>query len=191
MKLIVGLGNPGSQYIATRHNIGFRAVEKLARNLRAMEQGKRWHGVVARAAFAAEKVFILKPHTYMNDSGRAVAAAVRELSPDNVDILIVLDDLALPLGTLRFRPQGSDGGQKGMQSIIQALGHNNIPRLRLGIGADSPLTPRDFVLESFLPEETTLVDTLIEHSAQAMELWIRRGIVTAMNQYNGPVDPEQ
>lgn len=190
MKLIVGLGNPGSQYTATRHNVGFQAVDKFSRNLRATDQAKRWHGLAAKTSFAGEKVFILKPQTYMNDSGKAVAAAVQELNPDNADILIVLDDIALPLGTLRFRPQGSDGGQNGMKSIIQVLGQN-IPRLRLGIGADSPLIPRDFVLNPFLPGETKLVETMIDQGARAIELWVRRGIITAMNQYNGHVDPSQ
>ena len=99
--------------------------------MKATDLGRRWHGVVARASFAGEKVYILKPQTYMNLSGRAVAAAVRELDLDIDDILIVYDDLALPLGTLRFRPRGSDGGQKGMRSVLEHLGHQNVPRLRL------------------------------------------------------------
>ena len=123
MKLIVGLGNPGAEYASTRHNIGFRAVDAYAKNLRGLSQRRRWHGVATEAAFAGEKIHILQPMTYMNDSGRAVAAAIKELNPDWKDILIVFDDLALPLGTLRFRCRGSDGGQKGMLSILQAIGH--------------------------------------------------------------------
>lgn len=187
MKLVVGLGNPGAQYVNTRHNVGFMAVEKLAENLRASEQGRRWHGVLARAGFAGEKVYILKPQTYMNNSGRAVAAAVRELNFDTSDILVVYDDLALPLGSLRFRPQGSDGGQKGMLSIIQVLG-NKVPRLRLGIGADSDLIPRDFVLEPFTQGETAHVQEMIDTGAKAIELWIRRGIFEAMNRYNSKIN---
>lgn len=191
MKLIVGLGNPGAQYVRTRHNLGFRAVELFASNFRALDRGKRWHGVVASGTFAGEKVYILQPQTYMNDSGRAVAAAVRELNPDNIDILIVYDDLVLPLGMLRFRLRGSDGGQKGMRSILQALGHQHVPRLRLGIGADSPLPPREFVLAPFSQDEFNLVELMLERSVLAMEMWLRRGITEAMNRFNGPVQPDK
>lgn len=188
MKLIVGLGNPGSQYADTRHNLGFMAVEKLAYSLRARDLGRRWHGVLARASFAGRKIYMLKPQTYMNNSGKAVAAALRELNPDFQDVLIVYDDLALPLGTLRFRLRGSAGGQKGMLSILQALGHQDVPRLRLGIGADSCLTPKEFVLQSFSRAENAVAEAMLEQSIRALELWIHRGIVPAMNRYNGSVE---
>lgn len=187
MKLIVGLGNPGSEYVNTRHNIGFMAVERLAHSMRAKDMGRRWHGVLARASFAGTHVYMLKPQTYMNNSGSAVTAAVKELKPDLENLLIVFDDLALPLGTLRFRLRGSDGGQKGMLSIIQALGHQDVPRLRLGIGADSLLIPRDFVLQRFSQGETAMVEAMLLQSTRAMELWVHRGIRPAMNRYNGPV----
>src|SRR5690554_1795639 len=176
MKLVAGLGNPGPHYQNTRHNVGFMVVERLAREMKATDLGRRWHSVVARASFAGEKVYILKPQTYMNLSGRAVAAAVGELSLDYEDILIVYDDLALPLGTLRFRPRGSDGGQKGMRSILEHIGHQNVPRLRLGIGADSPLTPREFVLEPFSRDELPLLKAMVEQGAQAIEYWLYRGM---------------
>ncbi|MDD4768848.1 MAG: aminoacyl-tRNA hydrolase [Eubacteriales bacterium] len=188
MKLIVGLGNPGAEYASTRHNIGFRAVDAYAKNLRGLSQRRRWHGVATEAAFAGEKIHILQPMTYMNDSGRAVAAAIKELNPDWKDILIVFDDLALPLGTLRFRCRGSDGGQKGMLSILQAIGHQELPRLRLGIGADSLLIPRDFVLQPFDQHELTLVDAMLAQAARAIELWMYRGIAAAMSRYNGQVE---
>jgi len=193
MKLIVGLGNPGSEYAATRHNVGFMVIDQLARTMRITDLGKRWHGVAARALYAGEKVYILKPHTYMNNSGKAVAAAIRELNPQEEDIIIAYDELALPLGTLRFRPSGSDGGQKGMRSILQTLGHQRIPRLRLGIGAaaDSPLTPRDYVLSSFSKEEQPLLEAMLDQGAQALALWLHRGIGPAMNKYNGAVELKQ
>jgi PTH1 family peptidyl-tRNA hydrolase len=191
MKLIVGLGNPGTEYLFTRHNAGFRAVDILAKNLRGRELGRRWHGVVTTAAFAGEKVYILKPMTYMNDSGRAVAAAVKEINPDWEDVLIVFDDIALPLGTLRFRHSGSDGGQKGMLSILQAFGHQEVPRLRLGIGADSLLIPRDFVLQPFDSLELALAEKMLAQAAKAIELWIFRGITAAMSRYNGQVQPDE
>lgn len=188
MKLIVGLGNPGSEYAGTRHNTGFRAVDAFAKSLRGISQCRRWHGVATEAVFAGEKVFILKPMTYMNDSGRAVAAAIRELNPQWEDILIVFDDIALPLGTLRFRRRGSDGGQKGMFSILQAIGHQELPRLRLGIGADSLLIPRDFVLQPFAQHELDLVEAMLAQAARAIGLWMYRGITAAMSMYNGPVE---
>lgn len=186
MKLIVGLGNPGPQYQETRHNAGFMVVDRLASGMRATDLARRWHGVVARATFASEKVYILKPQTFMNVSGRSVAAAIRELNPDNQDILIVYDDLALPLGTLRFRPQGSDGGQKGMRSILECLGHQNVPRLRLGIGADTGLTPREFVLKPFSKAELPLLQAMVEQGTEAIQLWLHRGMNAAMNKFNGP-----
>jgi len=191
VKLIVGLGNPGAEYVDTRHNAGFRAVDILAKNLRGRELGRRWHGVATAAAFAGEKIYVLKPMTYMNDSGRAVAAAVKEINPDWEDILIVYDDIALPLGTLRFRRSGSDGGHKGMLSILQAFGHQEVPRLRLGIGADSLLIPRDFVLQPFDRHQLVLVEEMLGQAAKAIELWMFRGITAAMSRYNGQVQPDE
>lgn len=187
MKLIVGLGNPGCQYHNTRHNVGFMVVDRLAQGMRAIDLGRRWHGVTARASFAGNKVYILKPQTYMNDSGRAVVAALRELNLNNCDILIVYDDLALPLGTLRFRSGGSDGGQKGIRSILEQVGHQDVPRLRLGIGADSPLTPREFVLRPFFEEELPLLENMVDQGVQAVEIWLHRGMGPAMNRFNGPI----
>jgi PTH1 family peptidyl-tRNA hydrolase len=188
MKLIVGLGNPGAEYADTRHNIGFRAVDAFTKGLRGQSKLRRWHGMVTEASFAGDKVHVLKPLTYMNDSGRAVAAAIRELNPQWEDILIVFDDIALPLGTLRFRRRGSDGGQKGMFSILQAIGHQELPRLRLGIGADSLLPPRDFVLQQFTTQEVPLVEAMVTKAAGAIGLWMYRGITLAMSQNNGPVE---
>lgn len=184
MKLVVGLGNPGSEYASTRHNIGFRAVERFARGLTKPSSSYRWQGLLTEATFGGEKIYILQPRTYMNNSGRAVAAALRHLNPDWEDILIVYDDIALPLGTLRFRRKGSAGGQKGMLSILQAVGHQELPRLRLGVGADSLLPPRDFVLQPFAQHERELVETMLDHAAQAIDLWMFRGIVAAMNKFN-------
>lgn len=191
MKLIVGLGNPGSKYACTRHNIGFRAVEAVAGNLRVASRCRRWHGMVTKANFAGIPIYLLQPMTYMNDSGRAVAAAVRELNIEWENILIVFDDIALPLGMLRFRRRGSDGGQKGMLSILQSLGHQELPRLRLGIGADSPLIPRDFVLQPFASHELALVDAMLAEAAKAIVLWTYRGINLAMSRFNGLVGPDE
>lgn len=189
MKLIVGLGNPGRRDERTRHNIGFETATRLAYGLKAADLGRRWHGVVAEADFAGEKVFILKPQTYMNNSGKAVAAALRELNLPLENTLIIYDDLALPLGTLRFRPGGSDGGQKGMRSIIEQLGEN-VPRLRLGIGADSALTPQEFVLSPFDSAELHLLEAMLNRAVMAVKCWLDEGITAAMNKFNGPVPPD-
>lgn len=186
MKLIVGLGNPGAEYASTRHNIGFRAVTAYGDSLPRKDQYQCWRGQVIEAAFAGERIFILQPMTYMNDSGRSVAAAIKDLNPDWEDILVVYDDIALPLGTLRFRCRGSAGGQKGMLSILQSLGHQELPRLRLGTGADSPLPPREFVLAPFAQEELPLVEAMLVQATKAIDLWMFRGIAAAASRYNGP-----
>lgn len=187
MKLVIGLGNPGPRYIKTRHNYGFMAVDALAGRLRASDQGRRWRGVVARATYNETEFWLLKPHTYMNLSGLAVAAAVKELNCPFEDILVICDDLALDLGVVRFRARGSAGGQKGLASVIDALGTAEFARLRLGIGADSHLIPRDFVLDNFQPDELTLVNKVLNHAVEGVLTWSGQGIEQAMASFNGPV----
>lgn len=187
MKLVVGLGNPGPEYEKTRHNIGFMVVDALARRLRAEDLGRKWHGVAARAFRGGQEIYILKPSTYMNLSGRAVLAAKSQLTLPLQEILVVSDDLALPVGTLRFRPRGSSGGQKGLQSIIDTLGSSDFPRLRLGIGADSPLVPKDFVLEAFSAQEEPEIEQTIARAVQGIECWLARGMEPTMARFNGAV----
>ena len=187
-KLIVGLGNPGTRYAATRHNAGFRVVDALAAQTRASEGGKRWHGLTAKINISGETVWLLKPQTYMNRSGRSVAAAVAQLKLPLDKVLVVCDDLALPLGVLRFRAGGSSGGQKGMESIVDALDSQEFCRLRIGIGADSQLTPRDFVLNSFEADELVLLEKVIGEAVSGCITWIHLGIYAAMNKHNGNVD---
>jgi PTH1 family peptidyl-tRNA hydrolase len=187
MKLVVGLGNPGPEYENTRHNIGFMVVDALARRLRAEGLGRKWQGVAARAFRGGQEIFILKPSTYMNLSGRAVLAAQNQLALPLQEILIVSDELALPVGTLRFRPRGSSGGQKGLQSIIDSLGSSEFPRLRLGIGPDSPLIPKDFVLENFSAQEVPEIEQTMTRAVQGIEHWLARGIEPTMARFNGAV----
>jgi PTH1 family peptidyl-tRNA hydrolase len=185
MKVIVGLGNPGTQYRQTRHNVGFEVVGRLARRLQAPLPKVKFEGEISEVAIGDEKVLLLTPLTYMNASGASVLA-VRDfykLSPEH--ILVICDDLALPLGKLRLRAKGSSGGQKGLEDILRRLGTEEVPRLRVGIG---PLPPgRDaaqFVLARFTREEQPVIDAALDRAADAAVVWVEQGIVAAMNQFN-------
>ncbi len=134
MKLVVGLGNPGTKYQGTRHNIGFELVDRLARGGSSSTFSRKFEGLVAEIEIDYRRVMLLKPETFMNLSGRSVGQAVRFLKLPLTDILVVCDDLSLPLGKLRLRPGGSDGGQKGLRDITNHLGTDQFPRLRIGIG---------------------------------------------------------
>jgi PTH1 family peptidyl-tRNA hydrolase len=195
-KLVVGLGNPGRRYADTRHNLGWRVIDELARAWRLEDEKVRCGGLLLaggavtrkRAQRPSGNVQLFKPLTYMNESGCAVADLVRECGVDLRDILVVLDDLNLPLGLLRMRAGGSAGGHRGVESVMLHLGTEEFPRLRLGIGplpAEGP--GRDFVLSPFEPEEVPLVERLIEQAARAAECWVKEGLEAAMCRYNGPV----
>lgn len=185
MKLIAGLGNPGVKYSSTRHNMGFMVVDVLAARLRAREAGKRWRGVIAQAESGGETIILLKPHTFMNNSGVSVGMAVRALDLPLSRLLVVCDDLALPLGMLRFRTRGSSGGQKGLESIICDLVTDNIPRLRVGIEAETMLTAREYVLRPFATEQQQLVEKVIQRAVAGCITWLTQGIDDAMNLHNG------
>jgi PTH1 family peptidyl-tRNA hydrolase len=198
MKLIVGLGNPGREYVGTRHNIGFEVIDALAARLgwigraddfdrlaRSNFDGLTMDGSFSIPAGGVEKLLLLKPLTYMNLSGRAVqvAMAFYQLSP--ADIMIVLDDLALPCGKLRIRPGGSNGGHNGLKDIERALGTSQYPRLRLGIDVPPPFLPgKDYVLGRFAPEQRKVMNAAVERSVSALLTWIEKGINAAMNQFN-------
>lgn len=186
--LIVGLGNPGSEYASHRHNIGFRAVEALARAhglTFRREKGSKAH--VASGQIGGREVILAKPQTFMNLSGQAVGRVHRahKISPEN--LLVVYDDLDLPLGRLRLRPEGGSGGHKGMRSILDSLGTQAFPRLRVGI--DRPpgrMDPAEYVLQPFAEEERPLLPELLERAVAATECWLAEGIVAAMDRFNRP-----
>ena len=197
MKLVVGLGNPERSYNGTRHNVGFEVIDRLAEKLgwvaagefdrmaRTKFDGLLYDGSLARTSGESERLVLLKPTTYMNLSGQAVQATMGfyQMKPD--DVMVVLDDLALPCGKLRIRPGGSDGGHNGLRDIQRALGTNEYPRLRLGIDAPPPPVPgKQYVLGKFSPEQRKLVDPAVTRAASAIVTWIDRGIETAMNQFN-------
>ncbi len=214
MFLVVGLGNPGRKYAATRHNLGFRIVECLA---------QRWHLAfntsdpdyrLATGKYQGQSVTLLQPLTYMNLSGQAITAWSRASGYTVVDssqpatgdcpgddssvgdlcsverarLIVVCDDLALPLGALRIRAKGSAGGQKGLASILEAIGSEMIPRVRLGVaGADCTIEPEDwadYVLSEFSPDEFKSVETVITYAADAIECLLSSGIETAVSRFN-------
>jgi peptidyl-tRNA hydrolase, PTH1 family len=199
MRLVVGLGNPGSEYVGTRHNVGFEVVEALAARLgwigkpdqfRKMARNKfdglALDGRIGLASGGEEKLLLLEPMTYMNVSGRSVRAALDfyQLSPP--DVMIVLDDLALPAGRLRLRGAGSSGGHNGLKDIERALGTKDYPRLRIGIDPKPPFVPQaDYVLQRFTPEQRKQVDDAIARACGAVVTWADKGIEAAMNQFNG------
>lgn len=188
MKLIVGLGNPGPEYAATRHNVGWRVAEGLAVRAGGAGWREKFDAAVAEVRLADEKVALARPLTYMNRSGLAVRPMLDFWKVESGDLLIVLDDMYLDAGRLRLRPDGSAGGHNGLASIIQALGHDRFPRLRVGIGPAPRVEHHaDFVLSPFTKAEKPLVDEAIIQAADACECWIRYGLSEAMNRFNGTV----
>ncbi len=186
IKLVVGLGNPGAKYQETRHNIGFELVDRLARGGRGAAFSRKFDGLLAEAEIDFRRVLLLKPETFMNLSGRSVGQVVRFYKLALSDILVVCDDLSLPLGKLRIRPGGSDGGQKGLRDIAAHLGTDQFPRLRIGIGDQDDVDAVDFVLSRFRSAERPIIDDALILATQAVAVWVTQGIDTAMNRFNGP-----
>ncbi|MCS6816922.1 MAG: aminoacyl-tRNA hydrolase [Blastocatellia bacterium] len=185
MKLIVGLGNPGHAYARTRHNLGFRVVDRLAEILGASIERQEAHALIGAAQAEGVSLLLAKPQTYMNRSGHAVGELVRRYEIPLEDLLVVLDDLDLPLGTIRIRRKGSAGGHRGLLSVIEALTSTAFPRLRLGIRPHAPIADTvAFVLSPFEPDEEPIVEAMIERAAAAALLWVREGIEKAMAEFN-------
>ena len=180
-RLIVGLGNPGREYALTRHNVGFMVLDKLALRSRATwRKEKQWKAEVA----ASENVVYCKPTSYMNLSGSPVSAVARFYKVDPAETLVVFDDLALPLGKLRLRPEGSAGGHNGMQSILEHLGTQTVPRLRIGIGEAGRADMVGHVLGRFGPEELPELEIALERAADTIAFAQNRGLQAALNQFN-------
>jgi len=192
MKLVVGLGNPERSYVGTRHNVGFEVVDQLASRLGWMKPGDfdrvaktKFDGLAFDGVIGNEKLVLLKPLTYMNLSGKAVAAAAGFFQLSPTDIMVVLDDLALPVGRLRLRVSGSSGGHNGLKDIERALNTNQYPRLRIGIDPAPPrVAGRDYVLGKFTPEQRELLEPALGRACGAIVTWIDKGIEAAMNQFN-------
>ena len=187
--LIVGLGNPGREYRLTRHNIGFMCLDRLADRLGVAFTRVESRALVAKAVYQSNRLVLAKPQTYMNLSGQAVSALARFYKVPLEHLLIAYDDVDLPLGTLRLRPGGSSAGQKGMQSIIERLGSQDFPRLRLGIGRPpGRMDAASYVLQEFHPGEAELLDATLVRAGDAILTFIVEDLVTAMNRYNGTME---
>jgi PTH1 family peptidyl-tRNA hydrolase len=185
-KLVVGLGNPGSKYEGTRHNIGFQVIDRLAEGGSRASFSRKFDGLVAEIEIDFRRVTLLKPETFMNLSGRSVAQAMRFYKLQPTDLLVLCDDLSLPLGKLRIRGGGSDGGQKGLRDITAHLGTEEFPRLRIGIGQRGETDASDFVLSRFRSAERPVIDDALILAAQAVAVWTTQGLDAAMNRFNGP-----
>lgn len=187
MKLIVGLGNPGLRYAHTRHNVGFDTVEAFASRRGWAWSGRRMHAVLAEGMTGTEKVLLAKPQTYMNDSGLAVGELVRFYKLDLADLLVVCDDLDLPLGRVRLRARGAAGGQHGLESIIRHLGGDTrFPRLRIGVGRPAQGRDQniDFLLSRPSGDERIELDRACERAAEAIAVFLAGGVEAAMNRFN-------
>jgi PTH1 family peptidyl-tRNA hydrolase len=183
-KLIVGLGNPGRKYTHNRHNVGFQCLDRLAQAHGLSFTQRRAKASLALGKIADVRVVLAKPLTYMNHSGQAVRPLVNFYKLSLEDILVIHDDLDLPLGTTRLRPEGGSGGHKGMRSIIEALGSQAFPRLRVGIGRPPGNDAVSYVLSDFTADEQITLESVYERVVAAVELFLREGIETAMNAYN-------
>ena len=181
--LIAGLGNPGSQYARNRHNAGFIVVDELHAAYKFGPWKAKFEGLLSEGSLGGRKTYLLKPQTYMNLSGESVSALGHFYKIEPSQVLVVLDDLALPLGRLRLREKGSAGGHNGLRSLIEHLGTNEIPRLRVGIGAAAGETV-GHVLGRFSPAERPVVEESVERAADAVEFALSHDFPAAMNRYN-------
>jgi PTH1 family peptidyl-tRNA hydrolase len=190
LKLIVGLGNPGSEYRETRHNVGFMVIDALAARWRVSDQWReKFEALQIKTMVGAEPVIIAKPVTFMNLSGQAVAAVAGFYKVDAADVFVVTDDVALPLGRLRARRDGGAGGHNGLKSIIQHLATQAFPRMRVGVGrGDGRRDLADHVLGRFEPDERDTVSAAVLRAADATEMFLSDGIERVMNAFNAAND---
>jgi PTH1 family peptidyl-tRNA hydrolase len=188
MKIVVGLGNPGSRYAATRHNVGYAVIDSLAESPQVSRFQGRFQAQVAEWSDGPEKVLLAKPETFMNLSGRSVRKLVDFYQVPPEALLVVCDDVNLPLGKLRVRGRGSHGGHNGLRDIQNHLGTSEYPRLRIGVGRPGEEGGPglvDHVLGRFRPSEQAVMADAVERAAQAVVVWVGQGTEVCMNQYNG------
>ena len=187
--IIVGLGNPGRAYRETRHNIGFMLLSRLADRLGVEFSRMESKSLVTKGDYKGHRLILVKPMTYMNLSGQAVSSLVRFYKVPLENLLVAYDDIDLPVGTQRLRPYGGAGGHKGMQSIIQQLGTNEYPRLRLGIGRPpGKKSAAGYVLKDFSAEETEFLPVILDHGVETTLTYVTDGIDIAMNKYNSSME---
>jgi len=185
LKVVVGLGNPGRKYIATRHNVGYAVVDSLAAGSRCGRFQERFQAQVAELQDDPHRILLVKPETFMNLSGRCVREVVDFYQVLLTDLLVVCDDFNLPLGKLRARARGTHGGHNGLRDIQNHLGTTDYPRLRIGVEAPREKDAVDHVLGRFRPAERPVIVEAVAKAAQAVGVWIDNGIDDCMNQYNG------
>lgn len=185
---VVGLGNIGKAYEGTRHNIGFMVLDRLSEHLLVHGWQQDTHAFFSTAVYEGQKLYLVKPTTYMNLSGRAVQHYVHYYKVALSHLLVITDDIALDYGVLRFRAKGSDGGHNGLKHIQQMLGTNEYPRLRIGVGKQFAQGKQaDYVLSKFSSEENKTLPLIIEEAAKGILCFVKSGLQTAMNQYNKQV----
>lgn len=184
IRMVAGLGNPGDEYLDTRHNVGFRVIDSLAEALKINVKKRKFGAVFGSGKLADKTVILLKPAQFMNNSGQAVTTAVGFYKLDVRDLLVITDDMALSPGKIRIRAKGSSGGHNGLADIIEKLGTIEFGRLRIGIGLSSEEEAVDFVLDKPTQTERPLLDEAIARAQEAVLCWIECGIETVMNQFN-------
>ena len=186
MKIIAGLGNPGTQYVATRHNIGFEVIERLAYETGIRLDKKKHRAILGQGQIGGEKVILLQPQTYMNLSGESIRLTMDFYSLTPQDVVVVYDEISIDLGQLRIREKGSAGGHNGMKNIIAHLGTQEFVRFRVGVGPQIPgMDSADFVLKRMSKDEMKIVADMALRAAEAITAYMEQGIAYAMNHYNG------
>jgi PTH1 family peptidyl-tRNA hydrolase len=190
--LIVGLGNPGREYRLNRHNMGFMVIDQIVeRHQIAQFTKKEGRALITKGTINGLPAILAKPQTYMNLSGEAVASLVNFYNVSIDHLIVAVDDINIPFGTLRLRPRGSAGGQRGLQSIVNALGTEKFARLRLGIGRPpGRMGTSNYVLQDFKTEDMDMIELMLDRSVDIIETWMKDGVVLAMSRYNGPADRE-
>ncbi len=186
--LLIGLGNPGREYLNTRHNIGFMLIDRLTIRLDARGMKMQSNAIVITSRYEDRKLVLAKPQTYMNLSGQSVQGLLHFYKIPIENLLVAHDDLDIPFGTIRIRPGGGPGGQRGMASTIEKLGTKDFPRLRLGIGRPpGRMEPKDYVLQDFSKDDAKLLPEILDRASDAAFEFITKGLNAAMNKYNGDV----
>lgn len=187
--LLIGLGNPGREYKDTRHNIGFMLVDHLAERIGARGLKVQSKAIVTSGLYEENKLILAKPQTYMNLSGHSVQGLLHFYKIPHSQLLVAHDDLDIPFGTIRIRPTGGPGGQRGMANTIELLGTKDFPRLRLGIGRPpGRMDPKDYVLQNFSKDELKLLPEILSRAADAALEFVMNGLNAAMNKFNGTVE---
>ena len=185
MRALAGLGNPGSEYIPTRHNAGWMLLDRLRAAGRVVEARQKESVYLERVKLGPAAIWVMRPLSFMNNSGVGISQGCRTLSIDPSDVLVSYDEIDLPLGVLRLRPAGGDAGHLGLKSVLEELGTQQVPRLRLGVrGQDRKRDTAGYVLEAFDETELAVLDKMLDRAVAAVRMILRRDLVTAMNTYN-------